>query len=637
MFENSVQEYYLQQVKKVYNDRKKRLAAVKTRKQAFAYVEEVRKKIAKAFNLPKTKCPLNAKITGEKKINGIIVKNVVYESRKDFPVTALLMIPEGAGKHPASIMLCGHAEEGKASATYQTAALNLAAQGFIMLVIDPVGQGERHQYVDISDKNPGCCVEHNYHGKQLHLTGEYFGAWRAWDAVRGIDYLMTLPEVDTERVAITGNSGGGTMTTFVNALDSRLCMAAPSCYITTWLHEVENELPADVEQMPPHAMEYGLDMADFIIAQAPRPAIILGQKNDFFDPRGTLEAYEDAKHIYSLLGAADDVEVFIGPDSHGYHLANREAMYNFFNKHAFGKKERISEDKSLKVLEPKDTFCSPDGEIFKCPEYRKVREINRELAAEIAAKRKVLSKDELRKKLAKILAVGKIEVPYYRKLRPGRQFDGQCEIFSRWGLETEDGIVMSVLKLYHEQWFNYIPEADSATLYIPHLDADKEIRKTYGFSRKDFIFALDVRGIGELIPSGCDNYSKDFFGQYLFDYHFTSLGVMFNKPYLGGKVRDILCALELLKANGVKKITLKAEGQGTVPALIAAVMSDIPAAVELDNMPESWQAIVNKDMTLWPMSVTAGGILKVTDFDEMRKLVPNLKYTVAAEPAPDCQ
>ena len=112
---------------------------------------------------------------------------------------------------------------------------------------------------------------------------------------------------------------------------------------------------------------------------------------------------------------------------------------------------------------------------------------------------------------------------------------------------------------------------------------------------------------------------------------------MFNKPYLGGKVRDILCALELLKANGVKNITLKAESQGTIPALIAAVLSDIPVAVELDNMPESWQAIVNKDITLWPMSVTAGGILKVTDFDEMRQLVPNLKYTVAAEPAAEKQ
>lgn len=633
MFENSMQQFYLQEVKKVCADRKKRLAAIKNRKQALAYIAEVRRKIAKAFNLPKTKCPLNAKIVKEQKIGDITVRNVIYESRKDYPVTGMLFLPSGAGKHPASLVLCGHAEEGKASATYQTVALNLAAQGFVTFIIDPVSQGERHQFVNVTDKLPGCCSEHNYQGKQLYLTGEYFGAWRAWDAVRGIDYLMSLPEVDTARVAITGNSGGGTMTTFVNALDDRLCMAAPSCYITTWLREIENELPADVEQMPPCAMAYGLDMADFIIAQAPRPSIILGQKNDFFDPRGTLEAYEDVKHIYSLLGAGDDVEVFIGPDSHGYHLANREAMYTFFNKHIFGADGKVCENAGLQILKLEDTFCSPDGEIFKLPEYRKLREINQEIGANLAAKRKNLSKDELRKKLSKLLAIGKIEAPYYRKLRPGRQFDGQCEIFSRWGLETEEGIVMSVLKLYHEQWFNYIPEADEATLYISHLDADTEIRETYGFNRKDFVFALDVRGIGELVPSGCDRYSRAFFGQYLFDYHFSSLGVMFDKPYLGGKVRDILCALELLQANGVRNITLKAEGQGAVPALIAAVLSDIPAAVELNNMPESWLSIINKVMTKWPMSAMARGILKITDLDDMRKLLPNLKYTISDEPA----
>lgn len=633
MFENSIQEFYLQEVKKVYADRKKRLAAIKNRKQALAYVEDVHKKIAKIFNLPKTKCPLNAKIVREQTLDGITVKNVIYESRKDFPVTGLLFLPEGSGKHPASIFLCGHAEEGKASGTYQTGALSLAKQGFVVLLIDPVSQGERHQFLDVSEKLVGCCNEHNYQGKLLNLTDEYFGAWRAWDAVRGIDYLMTLPEVDTNRVGVTGNSGGGTMTTFVNALDDRLFMAAPSCYITTWLHEIENELPADIEQMPPCAWAYGLDMADFIIAQAPRPAIILGQKNDFFDPRGTIEAYEDAKHIYSLLGAEDNVQVFIGPDSHGYHLANREAMYNFFNKHAFGKTEKIKEEADIKILERKDTFCSPDGEIFKLAEYRKLREINQDFADKIVSARKTLSKDELRKKLAKALGIGKIEAPYYRKLRPGRQYDGQCEIFSRWGLETEEGRVMSVLKLYHEMWFNYIPEADSAVLYVSHLDADNEVRRTYGFNRKDFVFGLDIRGIGELIPSGCDRYSRDFFGQYLYDYHFASCGLMFNKPYLGGKVRDILCALELLKDNGVKNITLKAEGMGAVPALIAAVLSDIPAAVELDNMPESWKSMTDKAMTRWPLSIMAKGILKITDLDEMRKLVPNLKYTIADEPS----
>lgn len=71
------------------------------------------------------------------------------------------------------------------------------------------------------------------------------------------------------------------MTTFVNALEDRLTMAAPSCYITTWVHNVENELPADSEQMPPGTLAAGLEMGDFLIARAPRPLVVLGQSNDF--------------------------------------------------------------------------------------------------------------------------------------------------------------------------------------------------------------------------------------------------------------------------------------------------------------------------------------------------------------------
>jgi cephalosporin-C deacetylase-like acetyl esterase len=329
LYGNAVQNYYVDEVRKIYAARKARLAKIKTKKDAEKYVQDVRAKILKAFDLPSEKCPLDPLVTGEHKMPGMTIRNVVYYSRPEYPVTGLLFVPDKATKAPGVLFLCGHSQNGKASGDYQTCAITLAKQGFVVLMIDPVNQGERYQFSEALKKKYSihCCNAHNFQGKQLHLCGEYFGAWRAWDAVRGIDYLQTLPEVDPDRIGVTGNSGGGTMTTFVNALEDRLIMAAASCYITTWQHEVENELPADIEQMPPDMLKYGLDMADFVIARAPRPTLILGQKNDFFDPRGTVEAYEDAKAIYSLLGAEDNVKVFIGPNSHGYHAANREQMY----------------------------------------------------------------------------------------------------------------------------------------------------------------------------------------------------------------------------------------------------------------------------------------------------------------------
>lgn len=634
LYGNAVQNYYIGEVRNIYAERKARLAQIKTKKDALAYVQDVRAKIRKSFDLPTEKCPLDPIVTGEHKLSGMTARNIVYYSRPEYPVTGLLFVPDHAKKAPGVLFLCGHSNIGKSDSVYQKCAINLAKQGFVVLMIDPVNQGERYQFSEALKKKYmlHCCNAHNMQGKQLHLCGEYFGAWRAWDAIRGIDYLLTLPEVDPDRIGITGNSGGGTMTTFVNALEDRLLMAAPSCYITTWQHEVENELPADIEQMPPDMLHYGLDMADFVIASAPRPTLIMGQKNDFFDPRGTLEAYEDAKKIYSLLGAEKNVQVFIGPDGHGYHAANRAQMYQFFALHGQGRKKAPKEDETLLPLPMEDTWAAPKGIVKNLKVNKPLFGLINDLADDLIATRKKLNKKEMRATLAEILQIGKIDVPYYRVLRPLYHDNPRYIATNRYALETEPGQVMSMLKLFCQDFLYHIPATDKVVLYISHLDARSEALKIKTGKEERF-FALDVRGIGELEPSGCDQGDRKFFHQYGHDYHYASLGIMQHRPILGGKVRDILCALELLKERGVKNITLRAEGQGTIPALLAAVLSDIPTAVILQNGPESWESMVRKEATLWPLSCMLPGILGITDLPELRKMVKNLTYTVAKEPA----
>lgn len=633
LYGNAVQNYYIGEVRKVYAERKARLAQIKTKKDALAYVQEVREKIRKTFDLPTEKCPLDPIVTGEHKLPGMTVRNVVYYSRPEYPVTGLLFVPDHAQKAPGVLFLCGHSGEGKADNVYQTCAMNLANQGFVVLMIDPVSQGERLQFSAALTRKYTlhCCNAHNMQGKQLYLCGEYFGAWRAWDAIRGIDYLQTLPEVDPDRLGITGNSGGGTMTTFVNALDDRLIMAAPGCYITTWQHEVENELPADIEQMPPDMFRYGLDMADFVIASAPRPTLIMGQKNDFFDPRGTLEAYDDIKSIYSLLGAKENVKVFIGPDGHGYHAANRAQMYQFFSLHGFEKKTLPKEDAALKPLTARDTWAASGGNVKNLNVNKSLFTIMNELADQQIANRKKRTKKEMRTVLAEILQIGKIEVPYYRVLRPLYHDDLPYIATDRYALETEPGQVMSMLQLLCWDFLYHIPAAGKATLYIPHLDARSEAQKIKT-GKNERLFALDVRGIGELIPTGCDQRGRKFFHQYGYDFHYATLGIMQHRPVLGGKVRDILCALELLKECGVKNISLLAEGQGTIPALLAAVLSDIPVSVKLLHGPESWESMVRKEATLWPLSCMLPGILGITDLPELREMVKNLTFTTSKEP-----
>jgi cephalosporin-C deacetylase-like acetyl esterase len=107
--------------------------------------------------------------------------------------------------------------------------------GYVVLIFDPIGQGERLQYAHLEKPDrPGVeAEEHLRAGNQQFLVGDFFGAWRAWDGIRALDYLLTRPEVDPRHVGITGNAGGGTMTTWLCGLDPRWTMAAPGCFVTT--------------------------------------------------------------------------------------------------------------------------------------------------------------------------------------------------------------------------------------------------------------------------------------------------------------------------------------------------------------------------------------------------------------------
>ena len=187
--------------------------------------------------------------------------------------------------------------------------------GYVVLIFDPIGQGERLQYGHVEkDHRPGVGVgEHLLAGNQQFLVGEFFGSWRAWDGIRALDYLLTRPEVDPKHVGITGNSGGGTMTTWLCGVEPRWTMAAPGCFVTTFRRNLENELPADTEQCPPRALALGLDHADFLAAMAPKPVIILAKEKDYFDVRGAEEAYARLKQLYGLLGAEENISLHIGP------------------------------------------------------------------------------------------------------------------------------------------------------------------------------------------------------------------------------------------------------------------------------------------------------------------------------------
>ncbi|MBQ6598949.1 MAG: acetylxylan esterase [Lentisphaeria bacterium] len=620
-FGNAVQEFYLEKVRHTQAVRKARLASLKTREDAEKFVAETRARVRTCFPFPAEKCPLNAKVTGTTDYPEFTMEKIMFHSRENYTVTANFFLPKKReGKVPAVLFVCGHAGEGKGSATYQTAMRGLAMRGFAVLAIDPVGQGERHQFLDVPGFSKSApCTEHNILGKQMLLNGDWFGAWRTYDAVRGLDYLLTRPEIDPARVGVHGNSGGGTLTTWVSAVDDRFFAAAPSCFVTTWVHDIENELPSDIEQCPPNAMKYGLEISDFLIASAPRPYLLLGQKNDFFDPRGIAEVRDELKGLYKLLGCDDRIELCIGPTNHGLSVTLREAAYDFFCRRA-GIANPAKEEGKIATPELAETYAAPDGEVFNMPDERRAHDLIVEKTAALKAARKPLGLAEMRRILIDKMGMDAPSVPYFRVLRPLYLQEKDLYV-RRFGLETEPGRVMSIL-FSLVNGLNYIPEAEKAVLYIPNLDSMAEIK-----TRPDDgsnLYALDFRGIGECMPTTCNlPPGANFFGNYGFDFHYTVLGDMFGQSYFGGRVKDILCAVELL-SQAIGSVELEGHGIGGIPALVAAVLSDKVKRIRLFDVPDSWEGMIAPVMPepeRSPMSYMIPGIMEYCDLPEMRAAI----------------
>ncbi len=361
-FPRMVQEYVVDHVRRVDRQVDQRYTTLASRQEAEAYVRDVQEKIQRCFGPWPEKTPLNPRITGVVERDAYRIEKVIFESRPDFLITANLYVPKGRDfPLPGVVGTCGHSNNGKAYLQYQSFAQGLARQGYVVLIFDPIGQGERLQYPNekLGSRIGVGVREHLYGGNQQFLVGEFFGAWRAWDGIRALDYLLTRKEVDPKRVGVTGCSGGGTMTTWLCGVDRRWTMAAPSCFVMTFARNCENELPADTEQCPPKALALGLDQCDFLAAMAPQPIVLLTKEGDFFDIRGSEKAYERLRRLYGLLGAEDNISMFVEAGGHGYSQRSREAMYRWFNRAT-----RVSDaqaEPNLTIEKDENPLVYPEG------------------------------------------------------------------------------------------------------------------------------------------------------------------------------------------------------------------------------------------------------------------------------------
>jgi dienelactone hydrolase len=621
LYGHMVHEYMVERVRAVARERAAARAKVRTTSQLTRLQEQVRRKIRRCFGRRPKKTPLNLRVTGTLDRDDYTIEKLVYESRPGFPVTANLYLPKhGEPPRPAVLGTCGHALEGKAAALYQAFSNHLARMGYVVLIYDPISQGERLQYLGVrkSLRPGGMCPDHNMMGNQMHLVGDFFGMWRAWDGIRSLDVLLSRPEVDRTRVGVTGNSGGGTMTTWLNALEARFTMAAPSCFVTRYLNNLENEESQDAEQVPPGLLAAGLDLADFFVARLPRPTLLLGKTNDFFDHRGLEDTYAELRRLYRLAGAEENVQLFIGPGDHGYTLENREAMYRFFNRHA-GRNADPAEPQPPTVEEPDVLNVTPRGQVHSL-KPRTVFDFIRDAASDLTARRRDLGGRKLERAIRRRLALPAADgPPHYRVLRTqwveltktNRPAD------NRFPVDIEPG-VRAVLHAFSPQRLFRFPESERATVYVPHLSSRREFleRKT---PESDPLFAIDVRGIGCTTPLTCD--LAAFFAPYDADYMYATYGRMLNEPYGGRRVHDLLRVLDLFAAKGYREVHLVGRGLGALWATFAAVLHPVVTRVTLHHALLSYHELTQRPTFRWPLSSLPFGVLHEFDLpDCLREL-----------------
>lgn len=307
---------------------------------------------------------LNAKILRKISKSGYTVEHILYESQPGFYVTSSLFIPAGlqpGSKSPAVIYCSGHAPEGYRSPVYQNVILNLVKKGFMVFAFDPVGQGERLEYIDPATGKSSPTGEHSVAGAQGFITGNTQSRIMIWDGIRAVDYLLGRGDVDPARIGITGRSGGGTQSAYIAAMDDRIKAAAPENYITNFTRLIQTEGPQDAEQNLFNGIAKGLDMADYLLVRAPKPTLMITTTRDMFSIQGARETAKEVSRIFKAYGKPENFRMITDDALHASTKKNREAMYAFFQKYLDNPGD--STDEAATILSEKEIQVTPTGQV----------------------------------------------------------------------------------------------------------------------------------------------------------------------------------------------------------------------------------------------------------------------------------
>ena len=492
--------YLLDQANALFASRRRDIAALKTPEDIEKRRVMLKARFIEAVGGLPQRTPLNATVTGTISCDGYRIEKVIYESRPGHHVTANFYLPTGTGPFPGVLLPCGHTDNGKAG--YQLPAILLARNGIACLCYDPPEQGERAQLLDDGGKPliPRATTAHSLMGTSALLVGQALAQYWIWDAMRGVDYLTSRPEIDPKRIGCTGSSGGGMMTAYLMALDDRIVAAAPSCYMTSLERLFATIGPQDAEQNIPGQIAFGMGHGDYLLMHAPRPAIMLCASRDFFDIDGSWATFREAKSIYGIEGFAERLNIAEFDTTHGYPKPQREQMVRFMRHWLLQRDEPIVETGTA-ILKDAELQCTRTGQVVTELKGRTIPDLLGEKETELSARRDDLRKSRDRSALAAAVRrlIGLPDQIARAKKRDLGEIVRDGRHIQRLVFETEPGIVVPALR--------FEPPNDAKGPLVIVIDAagKSAVARSGGaidrlLKSGHRVLALDLRGWGETAP-----------------------------------------------------------------------------------------------------------------------------------------
>lgn len=536
------------------------------------------------------KTPLRPVVTGRIEREDYSIEKVHFQSHPGFYVTGNLYRPAGKqGPLPGVLLAQGHwdemarlgrknllsalkevvigREEHLRAARYpmQALAANLAKSGIVVFQYDMVGYGDSRQ------------IGHGFgtfSDPEKSLNSQSLFGLQTWNTMRSLDFLLSLPEVDPERIGATGASGGGTQTLMLMATDDRLKVAAPVCMISAGYHQGGCEC----ENAP--GLRVGTDNVELSGTFAPKPFLHVTATRDW-TKRFLKKGLPELKSLYRFFGAEDDVQAVRYRSPHNFNLRSREAVYDWFNRRfRLGAAQPIHE-KDFEPVDPHELVVFDDSH----PRPH-------DAASESVLKSYLLGSSQkqleaLRPQDARSLANFQSVVGAGLRHLVASDLPAAEEVMG-WETETRRGGGLRVRKivLARKRGGERIP----ARLYMPqnskgtaavlvHPKGAAALEDGSGrpagllaglLSDGQIVLVPDVLGTGEHIPppdlQGVSNPSDGYY-----------LG--YNRSPLANRVHDILTAVAFLKGTpGVRQVQLVGLEAAGPACLLARGLSGVAIA-----------------------------------------------------------